>query len=424
MTDSRKSILIFTDWYEPGYKAGGPIQSVRNFVSAMHELYRIFILTSDRDLGAAEPYPGIPANEWIPREPGIEVYYATTATLNLNRIRELIQSKQPDFIYLNSLYSYRFTILPLRLLLQKKEILSSVIPPSPSTAKALTTAVGLRRAKPSTVNPNLSSVIHHPSSIILSPRGMLRESAVNHKGFKKKLFIAALRFLRIPERLDFHATDEQEVKDIRHHFPRARRVELIPNFSAPLPASVLRITKQSGELRCLYISRIMPIKNIGFFLQVLAALPASAQLSFDIYGDIEDEKYWQQARRSIALLPAGVKVQYHGSLPHEQVVSTIAKHHLFVLPTLGENFGHAIFESFAAGRPVLISDRTPWLNLQDQQLGWDLPLDNPEAWQAALQEAMAADQETFDRWTVSCRRFAEGKQNKAALIEAYTNLFN
>ena len=39
-------------------------------------------------------------------------------------------------------------------------------------------------------------------------------------------------------------------------------------------------------------------------------------------------------------------------------LSEIKEQHLFVLPTFGENYGYAIFESLAIGRPVLISDQT------------------------------------------------------------------
>jgi glycosyltransferase involved in cell wall biosynthesis len=47
----------------------------------------------------------------------------------------------------------------------------------------------------------------------------------------------------------------------------------------------------------------------------------------------------------------------------------------FVLPTKGENFGHAIFEAMAVGCPVLISDQTPWTNLEQKNAGFDLPLE-------------------------------------------------
>ena len=47
---------------------------------------------------------------------------------------------------------------------------------------------------------------------------------------------------------------------------------------------------------------------------------------------------------------------------------------MFVLPTKTENFGHAIYESMACGLPVLISDKTPWHNLEKNKAGFDLSL--------------------------------------------------
>src|SRR6266852_8570804 len=100
---SKEKILLLTDWYEPGFKAGGPIQSCRNFVAAMHEELDISVLTSDRDLGEAGPYFGIETNEWIQRPPGISVYYADTSKLSSKKLSALILERHPDFIYLNSM---------------------------------------------------------------------------------------------------------------------------------------------------------------------------------------------------------------------------------------------------------------------------------------------------------------------------------
>jgi glycosyltransferase involved in cell wall biosynthesis len=253
---------------------------------------------------------------------------------------------------------------------------------------------------------------------------MLRESAIKSKSTRKKLFITLLNRLNIPSKVIFHATDEQERKDIHHYFPRASRVELIPNFSAELPSKVSTIEKIPGMLRCIFISRIMAIKNISFFLDLLKDIPDNIQLELSIYGEVEDENYWQDAKQKIQLLPKHIKTNYYGPLPHAEVIAALGAHHIFVLPTLGENFGHAIFESFSAGRPVLISNKTPWQNLRNQLIGWDLPLDNPKAWLNALLEAAEWDQPAFDSWSRSSRAFAERHVTQYNLTQDYLKLFN
>lgn len=382
--ESRKKILVLTDWYEPGYKAGGPIQSVKNFVAGMFDLYEISVLTSSHDLGAKKPYEGIPENQWVTRQPGIQVYYAKPGILNLRKMESLIESVNPDFIYLNSMYSYRFSILPMMLRWRKKNNVR----------------------------------------LILSPRGMLRESAIQYKSAKKKFFIRLLNLSHLPASIQFHATDDQEKKDILRYFPRAATATLISNFSAALPEKLTTIAKQPGKLRCVYISRILPIKNILFFLEVLKKVPEDLSLIFSIYGDIEDEKYWKETQEMIATMPAHIQIGYGGGLPHSEVKDALEKNHLFVLPTLGENFGHAIFESWSAGRPALISDRTPWRHLKKHLTGWDLSLDAPASWLHALIEAGEWDQEAFDSWCRNSREFAEKHSTQFNLKQEYIKLFS
>ena len=74
--------------------------------------------------------------------------------------------------------------------------------------------------------------------------------------------------------------------------------------------------------------------------------------------------YWEKCQRIIDDLPENIQVKYNGTIGHEKVVREMASHDLFFLPTLGENFGHVIFEALAAGCPILISDQTPWRNLE------------------------------------------------------------
>ena len=166
------------------------------------------------------------------------------------------------------------------------------------------------------------------------------------------------------------------------------------------------IEKHPGILRVVYISRIIPKKNIIFFLQLLKKLPEDIRLRFDIYGEVEDSNYWEQAKQIINSLPGNISVEDHGALPHGKVIEALEASHIFVLPSKGENFGHAIFESWSAGRPCLISDKTPWHHLKKQLTGWDLSLDHEQPWVNALVEAAGWDQSAFNSWSRSSREFA------------------
>ncbi len=350
----------------------------------MHGTYSISVITSDTDLGEAAPYPEITADQWIPHEPGIQIFYASKKTLTIPLIRNLVNTVAPDFIYLNSLYSLRYTIMPLFLLWRSKI----------------------------------------QSRVVLSPRGMLRESAIRLKSSKKKIFIQFLNTMRVPEKIRFHATDNQEKKDVLKYFPGAGKVEMISNFSAALPAVLMPVEKVKGSLRCVFISRIMGIKNINFFLNLLSRLPDDVQLEFGIYGEIEDAGYWEESKKIIQSLPANIRITYGGPLPHNKVIPTLEKFHVFVLPTQGENFGHAIFEALSAGRIVLISNNTPWRSLREKEIGWDLSLEKEEQWIGALIELAGFDQSAFDQWSGHCRQYAGSAADSNSLRKSYQNLFS
>jgi glycosyltransferase involved in cell wall biosynthesis len=378
----KKKILMLADWYAPGFRAGGPIRSCVNFTGYMQGDYEVYVLTTDRDLHADTPYPGLPADQWIDGQHGEKLFYCSPGALTWATIRRQIRSVAPDFIYLNSMFSPKFTILPLLI--------------------CRTSGVKAR--------------------LVLSPRGMLRSSAVQFKSGKKKIFLKLFRWTGISRRIHFLASDPTEEKDVRHYFGPGAKVAVIANFPAPLPARPPVTAKKSGELTMVCIGRVHPIKNTDFLLDVLADVRAKVRLT--IVGSLEDQVFWEQCREKIRKLPANINVNYAGELPNDQLPAITAEHHIFVLPTRGENFGHAIFEALLLGKPVLISDQTPWLGLVARGAGWDLPLGQPEVFRQAIEDAAQFDQGDYTRWSDNARQYAEEYLTGSNFKEDYKTLFS
>jgi len=379
----KKKVLLFADWYAPGYKAGGPIRSCVNFTQHMERQYDVYVFTSDRDLGDHQPYENIETNRWVQTEGSACLYYCSPEQLSLMNIRRQILSIRPDFIYLNSMFSLYFTIYPL--LLHRW---------SPKQAK-----------------------------LILSPRGMLRESALSFKPAKKKLFLYTFRMLGLHRRVSFHATDATEQKDIQKYFGPSTEISLIPNLPGALAShSPDRIGKQSGELSMVFVGRIHPIKNLDYLLRVLARIDSPIRLT--IVGSLEDRPFWEKCREMISGLPSALAVKYLGELAHDEILPVIREHHIFVLPTKGENFGHAIFEALSQRRPVMISDQTPWRNLRQANAGWDLSLEDPGLFEKAILEAIGWDQAEYDRWSEGAYKLAAIHRDNREVLEKYNKLFS
>lgn len=375
-----KKLLILTDWFYPGYKGGGPIRSTVNLAMALQDVGDVYVLTSNTDFGDPNPYTGIATDSWQkPLGPNISVWYGR-ATLNYKGILQIIQELQPHFIYLNSMFSLQFTIFPLWMRWRKQV----------------------------------------DARIVLAPRGMLHEGALTFKGNKKKLFLRLMKTLHWHRFIHFHATDQQEVTDIKKIFGTTSQVTLIPNLPDQKQAPLEMLSKKQGAIQLVFISRIHPKKNLLFVLQLLKAV--SGKINFDIYGSSEDSAYTEDCNKVISQLPPEVKVTWKGPVENSRVPLVLQQAHLFILPTLGENFGHAIFEAFLAGRPVLISDQTPWQQLEQQQVGWDLPLDAPHKWQQTLQAAIDMDQPTFDSWCIHSWQFASRYIKNSESVYHYRQL--
>ena len=377
----QKKILLFTDWFEPGFKAGGPIRSCVNFARNMKSDYRVFIFTGDRDLHDAKPYAGIPVNKWILFEQGIEIFYCPPDMQTRKNIMRQWTAVQPDFIYLNSMFSYRFTILPL--LLSRK----------------------------------------HPTvKVILAPRGMLKPSALQFKRSKKKIFLSFFSLTGMQRHIRFHATDAVEMQEITRLFGNNVSVTLAGNFPGYIPAFHTPPVKQPGELKIIFIGRIHPIKNLDFLLKRLPTL--SGNITLTVVGGEEDKTYAATCREIVQSFPDRIKVTFAGETTNRNVPAFLAANHIFALPTSGENFGHAIFEALAHGQPVLVSDQTPWRNLQQRKAGWDLPLHQPVLFEDAIRQAVSFDDIELNQWSSGAWEYVRDYVEQNNLKEAYQRLFN
>ena len=110
-------------------------------------------------------------------------------------------------------------------------------------------------------------------------------------------------------------------------------------------------------------------------------------------------------------------------MPHEEVRKTLADYDLMLFPTLGENFGHVIFEALAAGVPVLVSDQTPWQDLDARGSGWVRPLETPQAFVDVLESAAARDSAARRAAAVSAHAHALEVSRSAAVLGANRGLF-
>ena len=377
----KKRILICIDWYEPGFKAGGPIRSVVNIVSALKEDYEFYILTSAYDLGEDEPYPNVALNEWFDHD-GIFLKYLEKKLLNYSAIRRNILEIHPDLIYLNSLFSKKFTLFPLL------------------TARA--------KGYP----------------VVLAPRGMLGEGALDIKKGKKKSFILISKLLGVYKKVKWHASTEEEEKEIYKNFGKRAKVHIAQNIpvSQKLKLDTILNQKKTGTVRFIFVSRIALKKNLHLAIQAVKQLKLKTETSFDIYGNIEDQEYFDQFKDEIKS-EGLLSINYKGVVSPTLLPEIYINADFLVLPTKHENYGHAIVEAWSNGCPVIISRNTPWKNLHVQNLGWDIDLKNFDNLVNAMQEAVDLDFTSYIAQCTASYNYFRDVISDSEVIDANRKLF-
>src|SRR3546814_13762415 len=69
---TRPCVAVFLRGYLPGYRSGGPLQSIANLVSRLGDEFDFRIITADRDLGNTSPYADTPLMRSEERRVGTE----------------------------------------------------------------------------------------------------------------------------------------------------------------------------------------------------------------------------------------------------------------------------------------------------------------------------------------------------------------
>jgi len=225
--------------------------------------------------------------------------------------------------------------------------------------------------------------------------------------------------------LTWQASNESERDEIVRILKRVRQdqmrvaSDLTEEVSTESPMRVQ--PRVPGALRLCFPSRISPKKNLDFALRVLAGVKVPVE--FAIFGPIEDASYWLECERLLARLPPNVRAVYQGEVQPDQVKRTLARHDLLFFPTRGENFGHVIFESLSAGLPVLISDQTPWSDVEKHEVGWSLPLSSMSAFGMAIEALSARLPAEHDAYAVRAMAYAAERVDREGAIARAYDLF-
>jgi glycosyltransferase involved in cell wall biosynthesis len=378
----KPKILIIIPHYLPGYRAGGPVRTISNMVYWLGDEFNFHILTSHHDLGSPNSYPNIEAGVWYPVGKA-HVRYLQAHEMRLQSFSRILSQLNYDLIYLDGTFSHT----SLKLLALRK---FSYLPAVP---------------------------------IVMAPRGHLLKSALNIKNLKKRFFLKTASISGLYDGLIWHASTEIEKASILEELQlkNPNSVQIVSNLPAPVINHSAPLVKEVNQAKMIFLSRIVPVKNLLFAIETLRAV--EGEIDFGIYGPVEDLDYWQACQLAIAKLPKNIRITYHGELPFDKVSEVFSANHLLFLPTLGENYGHVIFEALGAACPVLISNQTPWNNVLEAGAGWTEPLNQSLNFRQRIQKLVNMNQEEFNRFSKAARNYAENYVRNSQVVERMKDSF-
>jgi glycosyltransferase involved in cell wall biosynthesis len=371
-------ILVLLGCFWPGNDSSGVNPSFKSLATALAAEFEFKVIARDRAEGA--PSPAAPEGIWI--DQGVAAArYCRPHALGANGLHGILRATPHDLLLMNGFFDREFTI-------------------------------------PALIMRRLGRMPRRPA--IVSPHGEFSPGALDLKKSKKSAYITFARSTGLLSDVWLHGTGDQELSDIKAGFPWARGY-----FSAENIREVLQPAAQAASgstcTRLIFISRISRKKNLDFALRSLALV--NPPVSFDIYGPCEEKAYWQECLQLISALPAHIEVHYRGEIQNSAVPQVLAAADVFFLPTRGENFCYAIFESLSCGVPVLTSDQTPWRCLGSQEAGWDLPLGDPAAFAATIDLYATMDADRKARLRLGARRLAEKSASESEAVAKTREMF-
>lgn len=361
----------------PGKKYGGPPVSVDNFCSMMKDFAKCFIVTSNHDMGDDKPYRNIKQG-WNDRG-NAKVLYLSDEQYNKSKFEEVITDIKPDYIYLQGLFQK--CVLPCLILAQ-----------------------------------------NHHIKVVLAPRGELCAGAFRKK-YKKIPYIIILRAMGLlGKNVSFQSTSEEETAAIAKYLGASQeRIHLLTNIPSIPRGSHIHSLKNPGEGKFVFISRIHKKKNLLSAINYLRNVKGS--VIFDIYGPQEDINYWDECQKSIDGLPPNVIVTYKGGLSHDEIHTVFSQYDAFLFPTLSENYGHVIAEALVTGCIPIISDQTPWNDMNETGAGWALPLNNEDAFKDTIQQVVDMDENTIQGKRKAIELYLRDKMKMEELRQSYLDMF-
>ena len=209
----------------------------------------------------------------------------------------------------------------------------------------------------------ISLLVHKlKKKIIVHPMGFYEPWSLNQKKIKKKLawYLYQRNFLR--QSTLVHCASYNEEYNLKKLDSKIKTVILPFGINnKDIKKNISKVVKR----RCIFLSRLHKKKGLDILIKAWIELK-NKNWCLDIVG-FGNKKHFMHLIKDTE----NSKIRFLKPIIDPSKKKKLLDNYDFlVLPTLNENFGIVILESLARGLPVLTTNETPWIGIQNKNAGW------------------------------------------------------
>jgi glycosyltransferase involved in cell wall biosynthesis len=352
-------MIIIAPQFPPAFKGGGPTKSLHGVCRMFNEEgFEYTVVTKNKDLDGSL----LPEKDFEKKA----IYFSK---IKIGPLKNLYKDSQ--LIWINTLYSPTFTIIPI-----------------------------------------LALFFVRKKTVLLSPRGQLLKGAIS---LKKIIYLYILKFivLILWHKIVIHFTNEDEKKESLPIFSNFKTIV----FNNPV------LSKNKNNFVISFFGRVSPIKNLEFILNLIPELPN--ETLFEIHGEIEDVAYKERLDVLIEELNISEQIKFYGNYTKVNFSKKAQNVDLFVIPSFSENFCHVFFEAIEQNKIVIASSGLPWKEANNTVKGTILPLEKV-AWQLRINAIYEMSNESYSSEQNKLKEFYSDIKNsvKENTINSFKKLRN
>jgi glycosyltransferase involved in cell wall biosynthesis len=309
-------ILHVVPTYIPAWKHGGPIRAVHGLCKALAARgHQVTVFTTDMDTDGA-----VPVGRAVPLD-GVEVwYFPVTAPRRLYRSPQMGEALRQGIAGFDVVHLHSVFLWP--------------------------TAAAARAAERAGV------------PYLLAPRGMLVGDLLRRRGRRRKAWW--LRFVErrtLARAAGLHVTAGLEVEEAGKLGLPLPRIFVVPNGIDPEPAMAAATLSMpvcsllAGGPFLLYLGRLSWKKGLDRLIPALARVP---EVPLVLAGN-DEEKIAPKLAALAEKAGVDARIAFLGPVDGADKAALLHGCAALVLPSYSENFGNAVLEAMAAGRPVAVT---------------------------------------------------------------------